>query len=185
MQIVPAEIPHISLRDKSTMLSWSVSNICNFVASFTLPYLLSAPYANLESKVAFIYGALSIVFIVWAYFYLPDLAGRSLEEIDELFEARVPAWRSRGKISTGFHGKSHIAKQQQNGCRLVATLCSPRWRIRRKLVRYQISLMGSRMSKLKPKKQPPQTVSVQIRLGHDISAKSIGLHYGELLARNL
>ncbi|KAM5375789.1 hypothetical protein ACJZ2D_005845 [Fusarium nematophilum] len=72
MQIVKSELPHTSLRDKSIMIHWSVANVCNFLTTFTLPYLLQAP---------------------------------SLEEIDEMMEAKVPAWRSREWKSTGLGSK--------------------------------------------------------------------------------
>ncbi|TPX07934.1 uncharacterized protein E0L32_010389 [Thyridium curvatum] len=94
--VVQAEVPHTTLRDKSMMVFWTFNNIFNFAATFTLPYLLKAPYANLQSRVGFIYGATSLLALIWGYFYLPDLKGRSLEEIDEMFEARVPARKSRG-----------------------------------------------------------------------------------------
>jgi hypothetical protein len=100
MQIVPSEISHISLRDKTSMVYWIVSDISNFVATFTLPYLLQFPYANLGAKVGFIYAATSVGFLVWAFFCYHDLTGRSLEEVDEMFEAGVPAWRSKGWVST-------------------------------------------------------------------------------------
>ena len=29
---------------------------------------------------------------------MPETTGKSLEEIDEMFEARVPAWRTKGNI---------------------------------------------------------------------------------------
>lgn len=100
MQIVPSEISHISLRDKTSMVYWIVSDVCNFVATFTLPYLLQAPYANLGAKVGFIYAATSIGFLIWAFLCYHDLTGRSLEEVDEMFEAGVPAWRSKSWVST-------------------------------------------------------------------------------------
>ncbi|KAK8112358.1 aldehyde dehydrogenase [Apiospora kogelbergensis] len=77
MTVIKAEIPHTSLRDKSNMLFWTVSNLCNILVTFTLPYLLKAPYANLGAQVG------------------------SLEEVDEMFEKRVPAWRSRDFRATG------------------------------------------------------------------------------------
>jgi SP family sugar:H+ symporter-like MFS transporter len=61
-----------------------------FVVSFTLPYLLYAPYANLQAKTGFIFGAFAAFSIVFTYFFVPELAGRSLEEIDALFALRTP-----------------------------------------------------------------------------------------------
>ena len=51
-----AEIPASRLRDKTVRIG-AITNITTiFVVSFTLPYLLDPPYANLQSKVGFIYG---------------------------------------------------------------------------------------------------------------------------------
>lgn len=72
MTVIKAEIPHTSLRDKSTMLFWSVSNLANFAATFTVPYLIDA----LSSKVGFIYGSLSAVFLVLLFFFVPEMTGK-------------------------------------------------------------------------------------------------------------
>jgi MFS transporter, SP family, sugar:H+ symporter len=57
---------------------------------FSVPYLLNKPYANLGSKVGFIYGSVAAVSLIFAYFFVPDCKGRSLEEIDELFASGIP-----------------------------------------------------------------------------------------------
>ncbi|KAK6844384.1 general substrate transporter [Apiospora arundinis] len=101
MVVVKAEIPHTSLRDKSNMLFWTVANLCNILVTFTLPYLLKAPYANLGAKVGFVFGCISIVFVLLIFFMVPEMTGKSLEEVDEMFEKRVPAWRSRDFRATG------------------------------------------------------------------------------------
>ncbi|KAL0936804.1 sugar transporter [Colletotrichum truncatum] len=94
LQLTKTEIPHITLRDKSVMLFWLTANLCNFIASFTLPYLLQEP-ANLGSRVGLIYGSISALGLVWGFFCMPEMARKSLEEIDEMFAAGVPAWKSR------------------------------------------------------------------------------------------
>lgn len=75
----------------------------SFVVSFTLPYLLDPPYANLQSKVGFIYGSICFLALVWGYFFLPELKNRSLEELEELFAAKVPL-RKFGKYETSPDG---------------------------------------------------------------------------------
>lgn len=69
--------------------------------SFSIPYLLNAPYAALGSKVGFIFGSIAFVSIIFIYFCVPDVSGRSLEEIDWLFESRKPLRKFRGlKLGT-------------------------------------------------------------------------------------
>ncbi|KAF4979773.1 hypothetical protein FZEAL_4077 [Fusarium zealandicum] len=97
MQIVKLELPHTSLRDKSVMTHWSAANVCNFLTTFNLPYLLLTPGANLAPKVGFIYGGISVIIIVLMFFFMPGMTNRSLEEIDEMMEAKVRAWRTRDR----------------------------------------------------------------------------------------
>ncbi|OBR05309.1 Hexose transporter [Colletotrichum higginsianum IMI 349063] len=94
LQLTKTEIPHITLRDKSVMLFWLTANLCNFISTFTLPYLLQEP-ANLGSRVGLIYGSISALGLVWGWFFMPEMSKKSLEEIDEMFAAGVPAWKSR------------------------------------------------------------------------------------------
>lgn len=76
MTVIKAEIPHTSLRDKSNMLFWTVSNLCNILVTFTLPYLLKAPYANLGAQVGFVYGSISFVFLILTFLMLPEMTGK-------------------------------------------------------------------------------------------------------------
>jgi SP family sugar:H+ symporter-like MFS transporter len=41
--------------------------------------------------------------VVWIYIYLPEIKNRTLEEIDEMFEANLPARSFRKYVSTGRH----------------------------------------------------------------------------------
>ncbi|KAL1897614.1 hypothetical protein Sste5346_003920 [Sporothrix stenoceras] len=93
--LTSAEIPSLKLRDKTAMAGWSAQNLTNFVASFTAPYLMDKGYANLQSKIGFIYGGIGIVGCIWAYFYYPELKSRSLEEIDEMMRHNIPAWKTK------------------------------------------------------------------------------------------
>ena len=67
-----------------------------FVTSFTLPYLLNPPYAALGGKVGYIYGSICFVCVVLTFLYIPELKGRSLEEVDELFAMGIPLRKFKG-----------------------------------------------------------------------------------------
>lgn len=56
-----------------------------------LPYLLNTDEANLGGKVCFIFFGLSLPMCVYLYFYLPELKGRTVAEIQEMFQAGLPA----------------------------------------------------------------------------------------------
>lgn len=49
----------------------------------------------------FIYGAFSVAALVFVWFFVPETKGRSLEDIDEMFQAQVPVWRFNRYVCTG------------------------------------------------------------------------------------
>lgn len=63
---------------------WDV--ISAFVNNYSVPYLLNKPGAGLGAKVGYIFAAISICAFLFTVFFVPELKGRSLEEVDELFE---------------------------------------------------------------------------------------------------
>lgn len=83
------------------MIACCISITTTFVTSFTLPYLLNEPYAALGGKVGFIYGSICFSFIIWTWFFIPELKGRSLEEVDQLFAMKIPMWKV-GKAQVHF-----------------------------------------------------------------------------------
>ncbi|KAK3192265.1 hypothetical protein K4F52_001478 [Lecanicillium sp. MT-2017a] len=89
--IIGAEVPHLRLRDKTNIVNYVVHQISDFLVVFTLPYLLK----DLGSKVGFIYGSVSVLGVIWAWFYLPETLGRSLEELEEMWRAKVPPRKFR------------------------------------------------------------------------------------------
>lgn len=98
--VVTTEIPALRLRDRSQRVASIMNIFMNFLVTFIVPYLLNAPYANLHSKVGFIFGSISVLAGVFTYFCVPECKGRSLEEIDRMFIEHVPVrqFRTHAKI---------------------------------------------------------------------------------------
>lgn len=67
----------------------AVNVIASFVVVFTSPYLLDI----LGARLGYVWMGGAVLGAAWAWLCMPELRGRSLEEIDELFEAGLPAWR--------------------------------------------------------------------------------------------
>ncbi|KAK7416861.1 hypothetical protein QQX98_004919 [Neonectria punicea] len=93
--ILSAEIPNQRLRDMSYRTGSVVNVLMQFVTAFTLPYLLFGPYANLQAKVGFIYGSFAVLAVLFTYFCVPEVQGRTLEEIEGLFVMSVPSRQFR------------------------------------------------------------------------------------------
>ncbi|TPR02731.1 Glutathione S-transferase, C-terminal domain family protein [Aspergillus niger] len=85
---ITAEIPPTgtAVREKMVTLAGFSAYGTGLIIVFVNPYTQAA----IGGKVAFIYGALSVVAAVFVWLFVPETKRRSLEEIDEMFVARVP-----------------------------------------------------------------------------------------------
>ncbi|KAE8443606.1 hypothetical protein EG329_001539 [Mollisiaceae sp. DMI_Dod_QoI] len=86
--------------EKTNNIAVSLSVISAFLVSFTVPYLIGADYANLGGKVGYIYAALGMVFTALTWAFVPEMKGRSLEELDLMFGERVPTRKFRWAETT-------------------------------------------------------------------------------------
>ncbi|KAI0377093.1 general substrate transporter [Hypomontagnella monticulosa] len=94
--VVLGESASARVKEKTSLLACCISILTTFVTSFTLPYLLNPPYAALGGKVGFVYGSICFAFVVVTFFFVPELKGRSLEEVDQLFAMDIPLWKFKG-----------------------------------------------------------------------------------------
>jgi len=70
-----------------------------------------AGYGNLQGKVGFVYGSFSVVAAIWVVFMIPEMKGRALEELDEMFEKNVSVFRFGTFKTEGFGAQLAEAEQ--------------------------------------------------------------------------
>lgn len=60
------------------------------------------PYvqAAIGGRTAIIFGCLSVVVMVFVYSLLPETKDRSMEELDEMFQQKVPTRKSKDYVCT-------------------------------------------------------------------------------------
>ncbi|CDK24449.1 unnamed protein product [Kuraishia capsulata CBS 1993] len=94
--IMATEVSSVSLRAKTMALATITNYAFQCMWSFCLPYMFNADQANMGSKINFIFTGMSFLSIFVFYFIQPETAGRSFEEIDELFANNVSPrkWKS-------------------------------------------------------------------------------------------
>ncbi|RSL73661.1 hypothetical protein CEP54_000031 [Fusarium duplospermum] len=112
--VVTTEISALRLRDLTSRVGFTTNVIMNFTVNFIIPYLIYDQYAGLNSKVGFIFGGLMAVAIVFVYFCVPECKGKTLEQVDFLFNQGVPI-RDFGKTDAAEMMRSVL--EEDNGKR--------------------------------------------------------------------
>ncbi|RYP28817.1 hypothetical protein DL767_007035 [Monosporascus sp. MG133] len=97
------ELPSQRLRSRMLPLNGSSRRLRIWLTTFTAPYFINPEALNWGPKYGYIWAPSCIIAALWIYFFLPEVKGRSLEEIDEMFEARVPARKFASYRCTGQH----------------------------------------------------------------------------------
>lgn len=95
-----AEVSTTQLREKTIALATFTGFVVSLLITYINPFVQNEP-GHLGPKVGMIYGSISLLAIVFVFFAVPEMKGRSLEELDELFHARVPAWKASSYVCTG------------------------------------------------------------------------------------
>lgn len=107
-----AETATSRLRFKTIAIGLFVHNGINKLWAFVIPKLFNPDQANLGAKVSFIFGGLALLSCVYLYICQPETAGRTYEELDELFMKKVP-WRKFKSTKTDAELKGEQAKEIQ------------------------------------------------------------------------
>jgi len=90
------EIPSQRLRSYTFGLAAAVGFLGAWVTTFTAPYFINPNALDWGPKYGYIWFPSSLLAAAFIYLCLPELKDRTLEEIDEMFEARLPARKFRG-----------------------------------------------------------------------------------------
>jgi hypothetical protein len=81
-----SELPR-NTQMKSCLLTMTL--LISFAVNFSVPYLVLKTQVGLGSKVGFIFGAISLLSLVFTYFCVPECKGKTLEQVDWLFNNNV------------------------------------------------------------------------------------------------
>ncbi|KAH7120707.1 putative maltose permease [Dactylonectria macrodidyma] len=93
-----AEVPTSRLRLKTISIGLTVEGALSLTLAFVLPRLFNVDKANLGGKIAFIFGGLGVISLVYLWFALPETAGRTFQELDEMFMKGIPTRKFAGYV---------------------------------------------------------------------------------------
>ncbi|KAK4155413.1 general substrate transporter [Chaetomidium leptoderma] len=89
--LVAGEIPAQNLRAYTSGLSTGAGFVFAWLTTFTTPYFINPAELKWGGKFGYIWFGSSIIVVLFIYFMVPEVLGRSLEEIEEMFDLRLPA----------------------------------------------------------------------------------------------
>ncbi|KAJ0120150.1 maltose permease mal61 [Diaporthe amygdali] len=89
--VIIGETSSVRLRPLTTGVGRGAYYLVNIPCIFLASYMLNPDEANLGGKCGYVWGGTGFVCFVLAFFFLPEMKGRSYREIDILFRRKVPA----------------------------------------------------------------------------------------------
>ncbi|KAM5343301.1 hypothetical protein ACJ41O_014267 [Fusarium nematophilum] len=95
--VVTGEIFPLKTRAKSLSLTTATNWLLNWAIAYSTPYLVNYGdgYANLQSKIFFVWFGACFLCIAFVWFFIYETKGLSLEQVDQLYEEVSVASKSR------------------------------------------------------------------------------------------
>jgi len=95
---VGAEITSQRLRSYTIGVGSAINFLLAWAITFSAPYFINLANLNWGAKYGWIWFASCFIMAAWMFFFLPETKDRTLEELDELFEAQLPARKFRSYV---------------------------------------------------------------------------------------
>ncbi|KAK6501394.1 hypothetical protein TWF481_009234 [Arthrobotrys musiformis] len=88
--VLIGEIYPLPIRAKGVAIATASNWLWNFVIGYITPYIVDPDQGNLGSKVFFVWGSTCCLALLFAYFFVPETKGLSLEQVDKMLEETTP-----------------------------------------------------------------------------------------------
>lgn len=106
--VVTGEIFPLKSRAKSLSMTTATNWLLNWAIGYSTPYLVNYGdgYANLQSKIFFVWFAACFLCIAFVYFFIYETKGLTLEQVDQLYEEVSDARKSMYWVPNSNFGHS-------------------------------------------------------------------------------
>lgn len=95
--VVTGELFPLKVRAKCLSMTTASNWLLNFAIAYSTPYMVNEGpgYANLQSRVFFVWGSFCFICFAFVWFLIYETKGLSLEQVDELYGIVSKAWKSK------------------------------------------------------------------------------------------
>lgn len=101
---IAGEVSATRLRGKTLALGSGFLGIVSVFWQSVLPYLYNTDEANLGGNLGWIFFGILVIYGAILYFFVPGTKGRTYEELDGMFESKLPA-----RAFEGYRGETEAA----------------------------------------------------------------------------
>lgn len=95
--VVVGEIYPLPIRAKGVALATASNWFWNCVIAVVTPYMVDDNEGNLKVKVFFVWGSALFLCLLFAYFFIPETKGLTLEQVDKMLEESAPSTSAKWK----------------------------------------------------------------------------------------
>lgn len=95
--VVVGEIYPLPIRAKGVALATASNWFWNCVIAVITPYMVDENEGDLKVKVFFVWGSALFLCLLFAYFFIPETKGLTLEQVDKMLEESTPATSAKWK----------------------------------------------------------------------------------------
>ncbi|KAJ2995963.1 hypothetical protein NUW58_g1127 [Xylaria curta] len=110
--LLGGEYPNSAIRGYCYGFAAALNYLLVFVGTLTAPYFINPAGLGWGPKYGYIWFVSNFVVVVFAYLYLPETRDRTLEEIHEMFENKVPAHKFKTYVCSSVENYAVTAKEQ-------------------------------------------------------------------------
>lgn len=89
--VLVSECSATRVRSKTIAAATAAQAVLVIAMTVVILYIINPAEANMQGKLGFFFGGLAALCLLWAYFRVPETRSRTYEELDLLFDRRVPA----------------------------------------------------------------------------------------------
>ncbi|KAL7624244.1 hypothetical protein AAE478_005803 [Parahypoxylon ruwenzoriense] len=89
--VILGECSATRVRSKTIAVATAAQAVVGIAMTVAIPYMINPAEANMQGKLGYFFGGLGVFCLVWGYFRIPETKGRTYEELDLLFDRKVPA----------------------------------------------------------------------------------------------
>lgn len=108
--LASVEMHSVSLRTFGQANTTFLYGVFSFGATFWTPYMLSPNHGDMGPSVGYFYAGVTVLVIVLVFFLVPETTQLTLEQIDQIFNSGIKAWKT-----SAAHNKLMVSSQTKDG----------------------------------------------------------------------